>query len=380
VQSFWKGFLIVLLLTGFAWASRADICAICGKPIYGTEYIVTDKVTGKQLLVCSNCIKLPRCFICGLPVKNGVELPDGRWLCARDAKTAMLNADDIRQTFSEVHDDLDRLFSRFTDFPTNVQVAVIDRIDVDSMYSTEGNSFESPDLLGFTRPENVNGSKEYEIGLLTGLPRAELEETCAHELSHAWVGENVPPERHGRLARDAEEGFCEMVGYLLVESKGEQMEEKRVLANRYTRGQVQLFLEAEQRYGFDEILDWMKYGVTAKLDADNLEEVRDIKIPPQASSTGYVNGNSSAPIPTTPVQSSTPATPPAPTTVELQGIFWGSRPVAIINGCSFSVNDQFAIKLGQTSETIRCLAIQQNSVRIRNVSTGKEQKLSLPAQ
>ena len=82
----------------------------------------------KNRLVCSNCIKLPRCSICGLPVKeNYVELPDGRWLCARDAKTVVLKADDIEQICGQVKDDLDRLFSRFTSFPTNVDVTVIDR-------------------------------------------------------------------------------------------------------------------------------------------------------------------------------------------------------------------------------------------------------------
>ena len=138
------------------WA-HDDICAICGQPIQGTIYLMTDKVTGEKVLVCSDCIKLPLCSICGLPVKdNGVALPDGRHLCARDAKTVVLKADDIEQICGQVKDDLDRLFSRFTSFPTNVDVTVIDRIDVNSMFYTEGNGSESPDLLGCIRPETVN--------------------------------------------------------------------------------------------------------------------------------------------------------------------------------------------------------------------------------
>ena len=68
------------------------------REIQGQIYIMTDKVTGEKILVCSDCIKLPLCSICGLPVKdNGIALPDGRYLCARDAKTVVLKAGDIEQ-------------------------------------------------------------------------------------------------------------------------------------------------------------------------------------------------------------------------------------------------------------------------------------------
>src|ERR1700722_4804060 len=210
--------LLVALCAFIAFAVQADNCAICGQEIHGTVYFVTDKVTGEKVEVCSNCINLPRCFICGLPVKDGVQLPDGRWLCARDAKTAMLNDNDIQRTFSDVHDDLDKLFSRYTTFPTNVDVSVIDQVDVDSVMNS--GSVENSDVLGYTQGTTVNGQRRYKIGLLSGQSESQLEEVCAHELSHAWVGENVPGERHARLQRDTEEGFCEMMGYLLVDSKG----------------------------------------------------------------------------------------------------------------------------------------------------------------
>ena len=345
-----------------------NICAICGKEIQGPIYIMTDQVTGEKVLVCSDCIKLPRCSICGLPVKeNYVELPDGRYLCARDARTVVLKADDIEQICGQVRDDLDRLFSRFTSFPTNVDVTVIDRIDVNSMFNMEGNSFESPDLLGCIRPERVNNQTRYKMNLLTGMPLAQLKETCAHEYSHAWVGENVPKERHARLARDAEEAFCELVGYLLMDSQNEEVEKKRVLQNHYTRGQIDLFIEAEQRYGFDEVLDWMKYGVAPQLESGHVDELRDVRMPPAGSVAGspaIFNGFSK------------PA--PAPTTIKLEGILWGNPPVAIINGRSFLANDLEKVQLGNTNVMIRCLEIREKSVRIQNIGSGKEQVLFLP--
>ncbi|MGA3284221.1 MAG: hypothetical protein ABSD57_07170 [Verrucomicrobiota bacterium] len=358
---------------GTPWVAQADnICAICGKPIYGgTVYIATDKVTGEQKMVCSDCAKLPRCSICGLPVKeNYIELPDGRRLCARDAKTVVLKADEVEQICGQVKDDLDRLFSRFTSFPTNVDVTVIDRIDVDSMFDTEGNAFESPDLLGCIRPETVNNKTRYKMSLLTGMPLAQLKETCAHEYSHAWVGENVPKERRARLGRDAEEGFCEMVGYLLMDSQNEEVGKKRVLQNHYTRGQIDLFIEAEQRYGFDQVLDWMKYGVAPQLEAGHVDEIRDVRMPPAESVAGSpatFNGMKSALKPA-----------PAPATVKLEGVLWGNRPVAIINGHSFLANDLEKVRLGNTNVMVRCLEIREKSVRIQNVDSGKEQELSLP--
>ena len=61
--------------------------------------------------------------------------------------------------------------------------------------TARGNDFESPNLLGCIRPETENSETRYKMRLMTGLPLAELKATCAHEYSHAWVGENVPKER-----------------------------------------------------------------------------------------------------------------------------------------------------------------------------------------
>jgi hypothetical protein len=370
-----KYFLMVFLLAGFGLgrplAAWGEICAICGRPIYGTVYVVTDKVTNEKELVCSDCIKLPRCFVCGLPVKeNYLASSDGRYLCARDARTAVLKADDAGRICAQVKDDLNRLFSRFTVFPANVDVSVIDRIDVDSMFRPDGNDFESPNLLGCVQPETVNCETRYKMRLMTGLPLAELKATCAHEYSHAWVGENVPQERRAGLGHDAQEGFCELVAYLLMDSQREAGQKKFILQNRYTRGQIDLFIEAEKRYGFDQVLDWMKYGVTGQLVAGHVDQLRDVKMP----SAKFVAGNPTI------YKKDNNTNPPAatPATIKLQGVLWGSRPVAIINGRSFLASDLNPVKVGGTNVIIRCLGIQKTSVRIQNVDSGKEQELSLP--
>ncbi|HTV42246.1 MAG TPA: hypothetical protein VMF08_16870 [Candidatus Sulfotelmatobacter sp.] len=368
VQRQFKTRFAIIALVCFAFAAGADDCGICGLPIEGKIYLMTDDVTRQQVKVCSSCIQLPPCFICSLPAKDGLHLSDGRWLCTRDAKDAVMDVDSVQRIFGQVHDYLDRLEARFTSFPTNVDVSVIDRVDVDSMFQLVGNSFESPDVLGVTQPVTANGVKRYEISLLTGQPMSQLEEVCAHELSHAWVGENVQPERHARIARDAEEGFCEMMGYLLMDAMGEEGEKQRVLANAYTRGQVQLFIEAEQQYGFDEILDWMQYGVTGRLEEGHLDEVRDIKMPVDAAVATFVARKAVGSAP-----------PPTPSTLQLQGIMWSGTPSAIINGRSFFAGDEYQVPVGQSEVTIRCLGITKTAVQIQNMDSGKKEQLQLQA-
>lgn len=363
VQGQLKTLFAAVVLAYFAGIARADDCAICGQPIMGKIYLWTDDVTHQQVEVCSNCSQLPTCFICNLPVKNGVQLTDGRWLCARDAKTAVLDVNGVQHIFWQVHDYLDHLYERFTTFPTNVDVSVIDGIDA---FQFDGTSFESPDLRGLTEPITTNGVRSYKISLLTGLPLSQLEEVCAHELSHAWVGENVSPERHARIERDAEEGFCEMMGYLLSDAMGEEAEKQRVLENAYTRGQVELFIAAEQEYGFDEILDWMQYGVTGRLVEGHLDEVRDIKKPADAAIARFDARKDVGSLP-----------PPAPSSLQLQGIMWGNMPSAIINGRSVFPGDELKVPIGQNSVTIHCLSITKTAVEIRNLDTGEKQQLNL---
>ncbi|HTY86646.1 MAG TPA: protein DA1 [Candidatus Acidoferrum sp.] len=364
--------LLAGLFLGTAPAKGAeDLCAVCGRPIQGTIYITTDKVTDEKKLLCAECIRRPRCAVCGLPVKeDDLRLPDGRYLCARDARTAVVQAADAERVCGQVKDDLDRLFSRFTAFPANVDVSVIDRIDVDSMFSPDGNDFESPNLLGCVRPETVNQQTRYKMRLMTGLPLAELKATCAHEFTHAWVGENVPKERRAGLGRDAEEGFCELVAYLLMDSQGEEAQKKFIRQNRYTRGQINLFIEADKNYGFDQVLDWMKYGVDAQLEAGHVDKLRDVKMPAAKTGAGSPAINS---------QPAKPPPAPVPASLRLDGVLWGSRPVAIINGQSFLANDLNPVKVGGHRVRIRCLDIQKTSVRIENVDSGKEQELHLSA-
>jgi hypothetical protein len=282
-----------------------------------------------------------------------------------------VKAADAERVCAQVKGDLDRLFARFTAFPANVEVTVIDRIDVDSMFGLDGNDFESPNLLGCVRTRTVNGENRYQMRLMSGLPLAELKSTCAHEYAHTWVGENVSRERKTGLGRDAEEGFCELVAYLLMDAQREEGQKKFIRENRYTRGQIDGFIEAEKRYGFDQVLDWMKYGEDAQLEAGRLEKLRDVRMPPAkpVASSPAAGSRTNQPVP--------PALP-APAVLKLDGVMWGRQPMAVINGRSFQTNELNPVKVGNTNVLIRCLSIQKTSVRIRNAGSGQELELRLP--
>ena len=361
-----------------SWA--LNLCIICNQEIEGSIYSITDEATGRKSLICSNCLMLPRCYICGMPVKEkGVKLADGRQLCARDSQTVILDSAEAVRICQLVHSDLDRRFSRFAFFSTNVEIALIDRIDVRSLFRQDGYDFESPNLLGCVKAEKMNGKNLFQMRLMSGLPLAELKATCAHEYGHTWAGDNVPKLRRARIARDAEEGFCELVAYLLMDSQREEAQKKFILRNRYTRGQVDLFIAAEQRFGFDQVLDWMKFGNTARLEPEHLDKIRDITQPAaspvfhrrQISETNSANEQTnSSPAPAPP--------PPAIATFKLEGIFWGKKPLAIINGHSFAADEEGKVKFGRSNVVIRCTAITKFSVRIRELPSDAEQELHLP--
>jgi hypothetical protein len=241
---------ISLLATGFArvWSAAVDpeVCAICGGPIVDVYYNIEDKVTLENKHICKQCERLyPVCFVCGLPAMTNapgfVELPDQRTLCSRDAKTAVLDEEEGRRIGHDVREGLDRLFSRFTTFPeTNVTFGLVDRVHLFELFKLLGNDYHCPNVWGITQTLTNQHGAEYQISLMSALPLSWFEATCAHECAHTWVGEHIAPTRRLRLAQDAEEGFCELVSFLYMESLNDHAQTALILRNAYTRGQIDL--------------------------------------------------------------------------------------------------------------------------------------------
>jgi len=200
--------------------------------------------------------------------------------------------------------------------------------------------------------------------VLSALKSPQLKETCAHEYTHAWVFENVPSIRKKVLSRDAEEGFCELVGYLLMDSQNEEELKHAILRNNYTHGQIDLFIETEKRFGFNDVVEWMKYGLDSKLEPTSPENIRKIKVP----QAGYRELR--APVVENPH--------PPPDKLQLKGISWTkARQLALINNQSFAPGESGRVLVGTTNIAIRCLLVRETSVRIQILASGQELELSL---
>jgi hypothetical protein len=358
------GLGVVCLFCTLPLLADARLCAICGAEFGATVYVVTDKVRNEKKQICHECSGWPRDgYLCGLPVKRDyTELPDGRSLCSRDARTAILNEEEAVRVCEEVQDALDRLFSRFLTFPSaKMDIDIVDRVNLRELFKFPGNDYECPNALGYMQCKTNKGQVRYDISLLSGLPLADFKAVCAHEFTHAWLAENVPAARKKTLGHDANEGFCELMAYLLMQSQGEKDQMKSITHNRYTRGQIDLFIEAENRYGFNEVVEWIKYGVDPLLRRDDLNRVRYVEIPgkkpaPDTSSPHYAAART-------------------PSSLVLKGISWAqNRPLAVINDRTFGLNEQGKVQLGQSNVVIRCLAIRTNSAVVQiDGATGRQE-------
>lgn len=367
---------ICLLLSLTLLAAGEDHCDVCGEPLTGHVFILQDKLDQTKHQVCPECaLSRPRCFLCGLPTnKNSTtELPDGRVLCERDAKTAVLTTEDGLRICRETKAALDRLFSRFLSLPeTNVTVSVVDRVNLQELFRFPGNDYPCPNIWGYLDTKTNGSALSFEISLMSGLPLAGFKATAAHEYTHAWVRENLTPQRRATLARDAEEGFCELIGYLLLDSLQEEAQKQLLLLNTYTRGQIHLFIEAKRRFGLNDVAEWMKFGIDDRLNADDLGRIRKVQMPPARV---FAAQSGPAPVPT----DAAPA-PAGRSSLSLQAIFWREHaPLALINDHTFAVQDQARVRVGGTNLTLRCLDIRRDAVRVQVVGTGLEQELALPS-
>jgi hypothetical protein len=365
-------FLLWFLCLLWATSLKADSdkCSVCGLPITNSVYLVTDMITQEKKIVCGDCLVLPRCFLCAMPVKDlGAELPDGRVLCVRDSRSAVLTDEEAQRIAHQERDALDRLLWRFLTFPeTNLTIALVDRVHLQELFKFPGNDYTCPNIWGYVETSTNHGRFQHSISLLSGLPTAGFKATCAHEYGHTWLNENLPDKRKQQISRDAVEGFCELVSFLLMESEHEQAQCADIQRNAYTRGQILLFIEAQRRFGFNDIVDWMKYGTDPRLEAEDLSRVRNVEIHPPS------------PPPPPPAYAPVRQTEPAhePEVLVLKGVMWTKEhPLAMINGRTFEVHEQGVVRVGNTNVTLRCLAIHQDSVRIQIVGTGQEMDLKI---
>lgn len=359
---------VVLALIGCSLKMEAalDRCGGCGVVIARRFHVLVDAVDLSEKAICLTCFdEVPRCWACQIPAKlNRTTLKDGRILCERDVRNAILSESEAQDVCRGVRMDLDRLFSRFTHFPDKFSLHILDQPEINKLMGNLGTDKSCGDLYGCFR--KVSDGSPPDISILSGLSRAALRATTAHELGHFWVVENVKA-RPCVVERFSGEGFCELLGFLLMEEDHAELEMRLIRENSYSRGQFQLFLEAERRYGFNTVLEWMRYGEDDQLKKDDLDRIRVIKTR----------------TPSTAIPAPAPfvfARPPSrPESLKLKGVFRsGGKRAALINNQLFSLHEQFLMPLLNSNVTVRCEEITDTFVLIVVEGSPGTQKLSLP--
>ena len=339
---------LLLAFTGFNVAAAETRCVVCQNLITAKFYWMSGPALPEKQSVCDVCFALEaRCTICRLPVNvRGRQLPDGRFFCPKDAEAGIFDEREMQQIYAETRRDLESILASTGTLPDrNIKVSFVDATQLKKLNQTLPSPHDEANIFGLTRTRVRNKSEfEHEIHLATGLGRARLAAVIAHEYTHTWIHENIPPTR--KLEKDSVEGFCELVAYKLMTRRDEELEKKIILGNAYTRGQVNAFVQAENNHQFHRVVKWLKTGVDETLVETTTQALVLKKEAPE------LVWNPPTARPTR-----------VPDTLELRGISGRSgRRYALVNNCTVTTGDDARIRVGTTSVNARCLEVTAQSV------------------
>jgi len=150
-----------------------------------------------------------------------------------------------------------------------------------------------------------------------------------------------------------------------MESRNEEQEMKNIRRNNYTKGQIDVLIEADKKFGFNMVAEWVKSGEDARIDLANIDRIRAVgtDAPARAKTVEWVVPPQGPP-------------PPAPDTLLLKGISGrvGHR-FALINNATFEAQQRAKVRVGLTNVSVVCLEIREKSVVVQ--VNGEKQELFL---
>ncbi len=366
--------LLLTLLSLSAQATETLVCDICGKTLSGKYYTREDQIVGVTLNVCADCKNLKdHCTICGRPVlAGGTTLPDGRVFCPRDARAVVSSDDEALRICDDVRKDIDRLFARYMQFPeTNVIISMVNPLYLDNLFKSPDEEQPCVGFYGATSANHVDGRVVHSVAILNHLRPEQLRHTCAHEFTHAWINQNVNKDRRKALDKDTEEGFCELVACKYMESLHETCDMEITKKNSYTKGKILVLLEADARYGFGTLEEWVKSGDDPSLEAGKLERIR-------AVDGAYVSSADKPLAMPAYVAPAASAATPVLGCLTLQSISGtpGHR-FAIVNNETFEPFEKGRVKVGGTNLMIQCLEINADSAVVQEQDSFRKTVLKL---
>ncbi len=344
----------ILSLFCFASVARgqeAPECRACREPITGRYLIIKSAALAEPVPVCETCSQLPaRCFVCSVPAKVDFRaLSDGRVLCQLHADDAVLSPREAERIFEGAKRDIIRMFRDSGTMPErNMTVTLVDAKEMRILLGERNDAHGNYSTLGMTRTRQLPGqAMDHRIYLLSGLNRARLMAISAHEYAHVWLHENVKEDRE--IDADTIEGFCELVAYKLMLAKNEQIEKQVILANAYTRGQINTLIKAADDFRFYRVLDWFRAGADNTLSQTNITRLLALEARP---ASGTIWGTPSA------------ATA-VPETLMLKGISGTARRrFALVNDQTLQTDETSKVRVGTSNVVVRCLSITERSVTL----------------
>lgn len=225
--------------------AAALVCASCGKRIDGPYY----RNGHEGAVYCETCFQgQPHCDVCGGVAGPGSQsLHDGRRICAECHATAIYDSARAGEQYGRVVEVMARTLGLQLSVPPTLNL--VDRGQMLALLAqTRGDDADRPELVfGLF----VRRGRRRAIYLEFGLPQILMIQVLAHELAHAWQGENCP------LLRDPlfREGFAEWVACRVLLALG-AVKKAALMQQRsdlYGQG-LQLMLAVERQAGTAGVL------------------------------------------------------------------------------------------------------------------------------
>ena len=327
-------FLFAASLVAAAAGPTNYFCVVCGQgPLTGRIWL------SKWGAVCNDCYQLENhCSICGLPIgKDFVKTGDGRFICKFDQPNTVLDAAGARAVFANARRELVGRFGR--GFALNFPDVTVNLFDVD--YWSEKGHTDGLHKFGFSSTrKTAKGECTHEVVMLSGRLRTELAATAAHEYTHLWINENCPANH--AMDSDTTEAICELSAYLLMGAERQPEMQRKILENPYTHGKIKTLVALAESRGVTAILDWVKNGETASLDAPVAANWK-----PAGAATGRK------------IQ--------LPAGLRFTGFFTlGTNAVAIINGLGFAPGERRSLRLRNGAALVVCREIRAGKVLVES--------------
>lgn len=194
-------------------------CHLCGKSI-SSGYHFNDN---NEIVFCSSCMELPKCFNCGHPTDHR-KLLDGRYICTDCDKTSIDDPEAAYELIAEVREVMEKKMKLHT--AHKIDYKLVDVVSLKKESETEYSEgfmeqglfvneqriktiVRTKSILGIEFDKNTEEETKnaYRILMLYSLPRDKFIEVAAHELAHDWMQENYPNIADLKIS----EGWAEFV-------------------------------------------------------------------------------------------------------------------------------------------------------------------------